>query len=70
MGTIVITTFERDERTGRMTPVASHGVDARTGQPVTLPCLHPSALGAEFDPDLGEYIIAAGEASTTHERMR
>jgi hypothetical protein len=54
---IVITVNEKDSRTGVERLVVSHGIDESTGKTVILPSEHPSALGAVFDADLGEYVI-------------
>ncbi len=69
MGTIiVITTVERDKRTGRKSPVVSHGIDAGSNNSVPLPCAPPEQLGAVFDPELGEYTLTNEPAP--RERVR
>lgn len=55
---IVVTTRERDNRTGRSKLIVSHGVDDRTGRIVILPCDTPDELGAEFDASVGEFVLA------------
>ncbi len=54
---IVITTTERNERSGRMEVLASHGIDQKTDRTVILPCEPPAAIGAVFDDAIGEYVI-------------
>lgn len=55
---VVITTKERNPRTGREQVVVSHGIDLATDQTVILPCETPEALGAVFNPEMGEYILS------------
>lgn len=54
---IVIVIEERNERTGRMQKVVSHGIDEATGQTVIMSCGTPESVGAVFDHDIGEYVI-------------
>lgn len=54
---IVIVTTEEDPKTGRSGQVVSHGVDTETGQNVILPCESPERVGAEWDAQIGEYVI-------------
>ena len=54
---VVVTTKEKDERTGFETIVASHGVDFESGQTVVLPGQPPARLGAVLHQELGEYVI-------------
>lgn len=54
---IVIVVEERDERTGRIVQVVSHGIDETSGRTVPMPCGTPESVGAVFDPDIGEYVI-------------
>ena len=55
---IVITTKERNPRTGREQVVVSHGIDMDTDRTVILPCEPPEALGAVFNPEMGEYVLS------------
>ena len=60
--TIVITMMTRDTDRhgipcGKPYMVASHGVDEVTLEAVCLPSEHPSALGARFDAEIGEWVI-------------
>lgn len=54
---VVIANMERNQKTGRMETIVSHGVDMDTLQNVILPQESPESLGAKFDPDLGEWVI-------------
>lgn len=54
---IVITINEKNDRTGRVELVVSHGIDERTGETVTLPCESPERIGATFNAEIGEYVL-------------
>lgn len=54
---IVIAMREKNERTGVSQLVASHGMDEETLEAVVLPGVHPTALGAKWDLDLGEWVL-------------
>jgi hypothetical protein len=54
---IVIVQSDLNEKTGRMEPVVSHGIDPDTGETHVLPHEPPQQLGAVFDETLGEYVI-------------
>ena len=54
---IVITTRARNEATGRVEEIASHGVCEATDRPVTLSQQHPRDLGARFCNACGEWVI-------------
>jgi hypothetical protein len=60
---IVITSKERNEKTGKVETVVSHGVESETGRAVVLPCETPERIGARFDAELGEYILQEKEHS-------
>lgn len=57
MAILVITCEEKNERTGKMELIASHGVDMSFGQTVCLPSEHPALLGAKHDPKRGGWIL-------------
>ena len=62
MAMMLVTCRERDERTGLVETLVSHGVDLDTGKTVvtdgeTLACW--KIRGATFDKDMGEWIIGA-----------
>lgn len=44
-------------KTGEKEFLVSHGIDSNTDYPVTLPCVHPSVLGAVFDTAYNEYVL-------------
>lgn len=44
--------------TGQKEFVVSHGIDMDTGRNVILPSEHPAKLGARYDKDLMEWVIA------------
>lgn len=54
---IVIVTTEDDPETGRSGQIVSHGVDTETGRNVILPCESPARVGAEWDAQIGEYVL-------------
>ena len=54
----VIFTNLRNERTGAMELVASHGVDIDTLEQITLPPVTAKELGAFYSPDLGEFVVS------------
>lgn len=54
---IVIVVKERNEKTGRIEEIVSHGIDFATDRNIVLPQESPSSVGARFDPDIGEYVI-------------
>ena len=54
---LLITYTERNETTGRMETIVSHGIDLDTGRTVVLPQERPEQLGGVLDRDFGEYII-------------
>lgn len=60
---IVIVTKERNPTTNREELIASHGIDSVTGKVVILPTDRPQDIGAEYDADIGEYIIRATPSS-------
>lgn len=51
----------RGEHTGRTEFVVSHGIDEDTYRHVVLPCEPPQRLGAVFDDELREWVLAAPE---------
>ena len=65
----VVANKERDARTGRDVVLVSHGVDVASGQVVNLPNVRPEELGATFDLELGEYVLAS-EIAPAREQMR
>jgi hypothetical protein len=54
---IVITHIETNERTGRKETLVSHGIDSRTGKEVVLPCERIEVIGAQFNQEIGEYVL-------------
>ena len=54
---LLITYTERNETTGHMEMIVSHGIDLDTGRTVVLPQERPEQLGGVLDRDFGEYII-------------
>lgn len=54
---IVVVNTETDEITGRKKQICSHGYDTETGETVILPWVHPSEIGATWDPDLQEFVL-------------
>jgi hypothetical protein len=56
---IVITSRERNEYTGKMETVVSHGIDLNDNDRIiVLPQERdPSLIGAVFDMDVGEYVL-------------
>jgi len=54
---IVITSRERDQRTGYLREIASHGIDLATDRHVVLPPEQPAHLGASFCNEIGEWVI-------------
>lgn len=54
---ICIVVTERNERSGNMEQIVSHGIDSDTGRHVVLPCDPPGTMGAVFDREMGEYVI-------------
>lgn len=59
---IVIASWEINEKTKRKELLASHGINADTDEVVVLPVEHPESLGAQFDPNIGEYVIRENAA--------
>lgn len=57
----LITFQERNERTGKMESLVSHGVDTNTGRNVVLPTQTPQELGAKFGPT-GWFLSDSSEA--------
>lgn len=57
---IVITSKERNEKTGKVETVVSHGVEAETGRVVVLPCETPERIGAKFNAEFGEFVLEEG----------
>lgn len=54
---ILVVVTETDPKTGHRRQVASHGVNLDTGETFPVPWESPAALGARFDPELGEYVL-------------
>ena len=54
---LVIAVRERNEKTGCMETIVSHGVDLVSGENVVLPNLPPAEVGAVWAPEVGEYVI-------------
>lgn len=67
---VVVTTKEKNERTGREELIVSHGVDVDTGRMVILPCEPPQSLGATFDENLGEYVLESPSKDSAASRPR
>lgn len=57
---LVITETEKNDW-GNYSTFASHGIDLSTGQVIILPQISPEALGAEYDYNVGEYVIREEE---------
>jgi len=55
---IVITSKEKNQRTGREELVVSHGIDKRTGKTAILPCEQPQRIGTKFNAEIGEYVLS------------
>lgn len=53
---LVITNTEKNDW-GIYDTFVSHGIDLNTGQVVILPQVSPEDVGAEYDPNIGEYVI-------------
>lgn len=47
---------EKNEKTGRVEEIVSHGVNSETGQNVVLPWESPKVLGALYSPEHGYYL--------------
>jgi len=60
---LVIVVKERNENTGKLEEIVSHGISIASGKTVILPSEHPSTLGAVFDPEIREYLIRAPSES-------
>lgn len=54
---IVVTTTEKNESTGLMELLVSHGVEETTGRQVVLPVEHPKDIGAHYSDDLQSWVI-------------
>jgi hypothetical protein len=54
---IVITTREKNPKTGRIEIIVSHGVESGSLKNIVLPNETPASIGAVYDSDLGEYIL-------------
>lgn len=52
----VIVLKEKNEKTGRVEEIVSHGVDSETMQNIILPQVSPREVGAVYDQDHG-YIL-------------
>ena len=63
---LVIANHERNERTGRLTLVTSHGVDIDSGRHIALPQVHPGTLGAVFNENVGEYVLNSAQEEFGH----
>lgn len=53
---VLITTTEKDRKTGKMKTVVSHGVDVDTMRDIVLPPISPSEIGY-FNNELGEWVL-------------
>ncbi|MDI6977282.1 hypothetical protein [Serratia sp. Se-RSBMAAmG] len=47
---------EKNEKTGRVEEIVSHGINSETGQNVVLPWESPKALGAHYSQEYGYYL--------------
>ncbi|MDU1652688.1 hypothetical protein [Leclercia adecarboxylata] len=54
---IVVTTTEKNEKTGHMELLASHGVEELTGRQLVLPAEHPKEIGAHYSDELQSWVI-------------
>ena len=54
---LLIVYTERNETTGRIETIVSHGIDLETDREVVLPQERPEQFGGVLDRDLGEYVI-------------
>ena len=54
---IVVTTTEKNEKTGQMELLASHGVEELTGRQLVLPAEHPKEIGAHYSDELQSWVI-------------
>lgn len=55
---IIIANREINERTGQEEIIASHGIDLATDHEFQVPQIDPRFLGATFDQEYGEYVLA------------
>lgn len=63
---IVVTTLERNERTGKTNLAVSHGIDEETMRNVILSGEHPEAIGARFCKERGEWVIDEESPDESH----
>lgn len=54
---IVILTEQRNERTGQLESVISHGIATATDRRITLPNVPPFEVGARFSDEIGEWVL-------------
>lgn len=54
---MIVVIVVREEISGKMQEVVSHGIDYMTMAELALPPVHPSQIGAVFRYDLGEYVL-------------
>lgn len=54
---ILITTRERNKKTGRIEEIVSHGINHASGLPEIVPCETPQSLGAAFCNTMGEWLL-------------
>jgi len=47
---------EKNEKTGRVEEIVSHGINAETGQNVVLPWESLKSLGAHYSQEYGYYL--------------
>lgn len=54
---IVVTCETKNEKTGRMETLVSHGVDMDTNLNVVLPWITLKEIGAVYNEELNEYVL-------------
>ncbi len=54
---LIITNYERNQKTGFKELICSHGYSEKTGKTITLPSVHPEKIGARFDEETGFWVI-------------
>tara|TARA_Y100000815_G_C13030067_1_gene382798 strand:- start:19 stop:237 length:219 start_codon:yes stop_codon:yes gene_type:complete len=58
MSIIAFTTFrQRDPRTGRMEDIVDRAFNLATERPVVMPAETPQALGAQWDDNMGLWLL-------------
>jgi DNA-binding transcriptional regulator LsrR (DeoR family) len=58
-GIVVVTVQEKNEKTGQMEPLVSHGYCLETGHVVPLQQDRPERIGAKWNAALQEFVLEA-----------